>query len=458
MEAAIAAWRDFESNADFDKLTSGEFRLVSLAAKRASQLSPESTMRPRIAGIERAIWSRNQLAIGETTPALRALQAASVEMLAIKGASQAARGDPMMRGRTVNDVDIVVRPQNLERAFDIVIDKGWVPAGSGTALFHRGRLTDAVALNLVRGEFGNLDLHRTPFHPPYDRDEDDSAIWDRSQRAKLGYTNMRIPSPTDAISIAIAHGALDAHKSSDWLVDIAVSIDQGVDWALLVDILERRGMQAAGAIALGYARERLERPVPTEALQRISRAASRRPIALTAAIAETRPKPTGLGVFWLARAWAKQSRLYSTHRKKGKASRIVLASLLPGRPPVEQRPMALEQILALSDRRPGEAWAGMIDVTLLAALPAAGRRVDFEVNTKTQHHLRLRALVRNQGARERPFRFRFALSIPPDESNPVIAAAPSRSFNTNAPQGLIDRYRPVEFRVLSVEARKSHPY
>ena len=53
-EAAAAAWRDFETLADFDYLTTGEMRLISLAARGLERLAPHSPMRARIGGIERA--------------------------------------------------------------------------------------------------------------------------------------------------------------------------------------------------------------------------------------------------------------------------------------------------------------------------------------------------------------------------------------------------------------------
>ena len=225
MPMAAAAWHDFESRSDFGNLTWGESRLISLAAKRMAQLAPSSPFRPRVAGIERSIWSRSQLAIGEVAPILRALQAAKVDMLVIKGASRAASGDPADRGRSVNDVDICVHPEDMERAFDIATGKGWVPSGSGTILYHRSVLPDAVGINLVHGKFGNLDLHRTAFQAPYDRNEDDDAIWSRSLSGKLGYADVRIPSPTDTVAIAIGHGALEAHKRSDWLAAPVRSLD-----------------------------------------------------------------------------------------------------------------------------------------------------------------------------------------------------------------------------------------
>lgn len=452
--AAAAAWRSFEFSADFDSLTAGEFRLISLAAKRMAALAPESPLRPRIAGVERAIWSRSQLAISEAGPALRALQAAEVDMLVIKGASRAASADAAARGRAVNDVDICVHPDDMQRAFDILTGEGWMPSGSGTILFHRSRLADVVGINLVRGKFGNIDLHRAMFHPPFNQIDCDASIWDRSRSAKLAYCDVRVPSPTDSVAVALAHGALDAHKSSDWLVDMAASVDAGIDWRLLEEIIDRRGMQAPAAIALGYLRERLDRPVPAELLERIGRVAARKPLVLLAAVAEVRPKSGALHFFWFARTWAKQSRLLRRFRSAPRRGRLVLASIFPARGGNPGERKAAVYDLHLPGRRPGDAWSGTIDMTLLVELPAASRRVDFEVNAGFRHLVRLRAFVRDRGSRDLALRFRFSMRVASTDPNPVIAAAPSRSFNADAPRALVDKYRAVPFSVVEVVVRE----
>ena len=199
----------------------------------------------------------------------------------------------------LNDVDVVVRPDDMKRAFEVLTDDGWCPAGSGSVAYHGSRLASAVGINLVRGRFGNLDLHRTPFHPPYDSIGDDLPIWQRSRSGSLASCFVRVPCATDAIAISMAHGALDAHKSSDWLADIASGVDQGVDWGLLEEIVEHRRLNAAAAIALGYVAERLGRSVPAATLRKFEGQAIRRPSALLATLAETRPKAKRIGLHWV---------------------------------------------------------------------------------------------------------------------------------------------------------------
>ncbi len=455
-DRAAAAWRDFEVAADFDDLTWGQLRLISLAARRVSVLAPDSPMRPRIAGIERSIWSRSHMVVSEAGGVLRRLSDEGVEMLAIKGAGRAASGEASARGRIVNDIDIVVQPDDLHPAFDVLSEEGWIPSGSGSALYQRTQLGQVTGINFVRGEFGNFDLHRTAFHPPHTAEGEDAALWERSRPGVLNGTPVRVPSPLDTILIAIAHGALGAHKSSDWLADAALAVDEGaVDWDLFVALAGKRRLGAAAFTALFYARERLEKPVPDSVLAALERGAAAYPFQLAAAVAESRPKSDRIDLSWLARTMAKQGRLLrGRRRQRGERSPLVLASPF-GRPKPgadSVHPPVLEATLDLPGRRPGQNWSGSLDIRLSATIPAASRRIEFEINCGDRHVMRLRAVVRNRGVRNLPLRFRVRLDIAAHEPDPVIVAVPARSFNTKATQAELDRYSAVRFRMVSCEA------
>lgn len=458
--AAVAAWRDFETNADFDHLTAGEMRLIGLAATRLAGLAPDSPMLARIVGIERANWSRSHLAISAAADGLRTLAARSIGMLSIKGASRLASKDPAARARMVDDVDIVVRPGDLLRAFDLLTEEGWRPAGSGTVVYHRSRLADAVGINLVRGRLGNLDLHRTPFHRPYqshddDPRADDASIWSRALEGSLGCVPIHVPSPTDAVAIAIGHGALDPHKSSDWLADIAAAIDKGVDWDLLEAQVDSRRLHAPAAVALGYVDQRLGRPVPGTLLARFGQTASRRPFASLAALAKTRPKTEGLGMFWIVRALSKQTRLL---RSRPSASHTRIVRAIPGfrRRSDDSGPTVFSQELSVPDSEKGQAWRGTSDLTISVELPPASRRIDFEVNSSDRHLARLREVVLNRGKRDKRdklMRFRVPLALGPQDDGLVLTAAASRSFNDAVPQDMMDQYGPTPFRMVHFRRR-----
>ncbi|MBA68361.1 MAG: hypothetical protein CML30_05765 [Rhizobiales bacterium] len=461
-EAAAAAWRQFEAQADFDKLSWGQLRLISLAARRISDFAPDSPMRPRIAGIERSIWTRSQKVVGEARSALRKLSDASVPILTIKGAGRAAGGAASARGRIVNDIDILVNTEDLETAFDILVADGWTPSSSGSPLYNRTRLGHATGINFVRGEFGNIDLHRTAFHSPFDEETEDAGIWARSLPGRLGGIDLRIPAPLDAIVIAIAHGTLDAHKSSDWLADIAQAIDEGGEWENFVKTIGKRGMAPAALAALCYVRDRLDRDIPAEVMAEIESTAAAQPLRLAGTIAEARPKSERFDLAWLARAATKQRRLFRGRRKdRGKRSPLVLAS--PFGSPLASRTQAadrgatahLEVRLPLPGFDGTRDWSGSVEILLIAETPPASRRIEFEINCGSRHMARLRAVVRDRGARDVALRFRVPLHIAAGEPDPQLLAVPARSFNTKATQEELDRYGAVPFRLTAVKARPS---
>ena len=307
--AAAAAWRAFEAAADFDRLTPGEMRLIGLVAKRLEALAPASPMRGRIGGIERANWSRSQLAIAETGHGLRALEAKGLSMLVIKGASRVAAADSSTRGLATSDVDLVVPPGDFEKAVDLLTEAGWHLTGSERAIDDRARLRDALDVPLAHGRFGRLHLHRSAFRHPHASETEDALMWQRSAPGRIAGARARVPCATDAVAIALAHGALDGRESGDWLADVAASIDRGVSWELFEAVAEGRRLHDRGALALRYVRERLERPVPESLLRTLEGRVTRPPFLVLASLAWPHASASGVGLQRAIRAVARQGRV-----------------------------------------------------------------------------------------------------------------------------------------------------
>ena len=448
---AAQAWREFEEKADFDHLTAAQTRLIGLVARRLPVIAPVSPMLARMGGIERANWSRSKLVIGEAASGLRALAAASIPMLIIKDASRVAAADPLARGRMIYDIDIVVDPEMLSRAFDIFVQEGWQPSGPGTPLYHRTLLADATVVNLVRGRFGNLNIHRTTFQMPFLSPINEPAVWECSVKGMLGGTAVRVPSASDSVAIAIAHGIAYASESSDWLFDIGVHSDEGLDWKQFTETARQHGLEAPAAVVLNYVRERLDRAVPAATLNGLKRAAVRRPLVLLVTLAGMRLGSRHVCLSRTVRAFAEQARPRSWRRRRSQARRwrtfSTSASRISAMPPGE---FALQHDIGLPGRAPGEAWTGAIDLALLVALSSAARRVDFEVNSTDRHHLRLSALVYNSRACEQLLRFRFPVSLRANEPGLLVAASPRRTFNVDTSPDLAARYAPTPFRIIAL--------
>jgi hypothetical protein len=190
-------------------------------------------------------------------------------------------------------------------------------------------------------------------------------------------------------------------------------------------------------------------------LDRLERIAGNHPVAFFAALAETRPKAKRIGLSWLSRAAAKQGRLFRTYRRRASPSRspVILPMPFGARRRIPAGGKVFEQPLALPGHAAGEAWNGTVDLSIAVARPAASRRIEFEVNLPDRHLVRLRALLFGGRGGDRLLRFRFQIALPAGAGGPLLIAAPSRSFNSDAPQEVLDRYgaRPFSLVDLRVE-------
>lgn len=259
--AAAAAWADFERHADFDPLPGTEMCLVGLVAKRLPAIAPQSVLRGRIGGIERAHWSRMRLILGETMPAVRLLTRRHSPVLLLGEAARIARGEVLGRGRRTESVDCCVWPADLTRAREMLSDDGW---------------RRAAACVFARGRYGTLELLSTPFPPAVAHGSDAGHIWRRAVPAHLGEVPVFVPSATDGLLLNIADGMGRSCFNGLWLADIAIAVDGGIDWRLFEEEIGRHHLEAAAFHALLYANDRLGRAVPRELLDRLGRQATRR--------------------------------------------------------------------------------------------------------------------------------------------------------------------------------------
>ena len=64
--------------------------------------------------------------------------------------------------------------------------------------------------------------------------------------------------------------------------------------------------------------------------------------------------------------------------------------------------------------------------------------------------MRLRVRANGRVTGERLFRFKFAVLLQPDEETLILVAAPSRTFNSDAPQKEIYGYGAIAFSIANI--------
>ncbi|TIM03957.1 MAG: hypothetical protein E5Y74_34885, partial [Mesorhizobium sp.] len=192
----------------------------------------------------------------------------------------------------------------------------WQIASGVSAQYLRTRLASLRSMNFFKGRFGDIDLHQLGYDGSQTSAEDDLAIWQRAVPAQFSGVAVFVPSPADRMALAIAHGGLDAHTHSDWLVDCAVAIHgEDVDWDTFLDIVGRRGLAVPAAVALSYLTFEIGIPVPEPTMARILDMADGVGLSRWSSVLQAKPRTDFGGLVWLSRGLAKQLRL---KRKKGR--------------------------------------------------------------------------------------------------------------------------------------------
>jgi hypothetical protein len=184
-------------------------------------LAPEARARARARlAIERLAQERIHDALDE---ALRALAAASIETVVLKGPVLSERlwGDPF--ARPTSDVDLAVSPRDLDRALGALGELGWRDEHAGLRYFRETH----HHVTLARPGSPPLELHHrllVGFGTTLElaRFRTIEHVTARGARAC-------VLSPEDELVFLGVHAALHAFARLAWLVDLALLLRSGVD-------------------------------------------------------------------------------------------------------------------------------------------------------------------------------------------------------------------------------------
>ncbi len=283
---AAAAYRHWETDYNFDDVDFAKQRLLVAISHRIPRDLLRAKDQARLAGIERQLWTKCVMSLRSTQPALAALEAAGIEVMVFKGAVRTVLDVANLRGRYASELDLLVRPETFVAAWRAIRSAGWQ-----YVLGFEPRLDRLMGANLSKPNSGELDLHKYPYHQLLPVDLKPDALWARATRTTFLGHPVAIPSPTDRLLMAIAHGGIDGHVQSDWLVDCAIVIAGGeVDWPLFVAMARERRIEAAAAITLSYLAGPLQVAVPKRVLGELTSGLRGHPFQLVSGLLLARPK------------------------------------------------------------------------------------------------------------------------------------------------------------------------
>ena len=234
----------------------------------------------------RAFAARNAFLVQALTRLLARFEAERIAVIPYKGPVIASLAYGDIRLREFNDLDFLIRPQDIARVGAVLRREGYETAN---------RLTPREAAHVQREfkEYGfqsglvvvephwSITARRFPFPIDYE------GLWARAQLKPLGEATVRVFAPEDLLLIQCVTGGKSLWRRLELVCDVAEIINAfpGVDW----NAVERRA-RAAGSerlllVGLALATELLDAPVPDDIAERI--AADRQVRRLRQRIVET---------------------------------------------------------------------------------------------------------------------------------------------------------------------------
>lgn len=166
---------------------------------------------------------------------------AGLDHLLLKGVPLALRttGDPL--GRGPGDVDVLIRPGQLDEALDRLLAAGWhcrdgytVDRATWAWRYQRWSSYEVA----LEGASGDVDLHwrLDPTHgglPGFD------SLWLRREEVTAGGTTVTAPGPADTVAHVLRHAAKDGWNSLRGLVDVHRLARDPSGWPRDLDRLDR---------------------------------------------------------------------------------------------------------------------------------------------------------------------------------------------------------------------------
>ncbi|TGQ65435.1 MAG: hypothetical protein E5V49_08245 [Mesorhizobium sp.] len=443
--AHAAGWLDEN---DIDHVSFREHRLLAAISDRFGRKLSDHSAFPRLIGLQKMLWTKSRMAMREAEPALLAMVDAGVAVMVVKGASRVAVNASAQRGRVAHDIDILVQPRDMRTAFDVLREREWQIATGVSPQYLRTRLASLRSMNFFKGNFGDIDLHQLAYDGSQRSAEDDLAIWHRALAAEFSDVGVVVPCAADRMALAIAHGGLDAHTHSDWLVDCAVAIRGGdVDWDVFLDVVARRGLAVAAAVALSYLVREIGVAVPEAALAEVVAMADRTGLSRWSSVLQAKPRTDFGRLVWLSRGLAKQLRL---KRKSGRLqqeppARAWRGRKAAGKPPKTNAPPVFSQSIPC----PSTSGEMMLDVIVRIGVPSVRRRIEMEINAGEDHVARLRAMAISRSGKERVLHFRGKVTLNGDGQALMLEARPSRQFRQWHDDATIATYGALPFALIS---------
>jgi hypothetical protein len=231
----LVAWKELQPGFELTKLEIGTIGVLPLVYRVVAGALPENPLLPRLKGIYRSTWVKNNLLSERLRELMSEFEDADTELVMIGSLAAAVRFYPELALRPTTALDFLIRPESVRAAVRALGRLGF----SAPHALAPERLRE-LTLSNAQGESCVL---RTA--APFELSGEEKRLRANSVSVEVGNRVVRALAPEDDLLLACVLGARTKPvRSVQWLVDIVqiARRDPGsLDWARIVELGRARG-------------------------------------------------------------------------------------------------------------------------------------------------------------------------------------------------------------------------
>ncbi|HEY9693244.1 MAG TPA: nucleotidyltransferase family protein [Oculatellaceae cyanobacterium] len=124
-ETAIAAWEAWKTIVDLDESDAASYQLLPLVYRNLSNYGYQDDLMPKLKGIYRLRWCKNQVILQLFVKILHILQQSGIEAIILKDVALLSQYYPDLGQRNIYILAILVHPQQALKTREFLNELGW---------------------------------------------------------------------------------------------------------------------------------------------------------------------------------------------------------------------------------------------------------------------------------------------------------------------------------------------
>lgn len=265
-DEAVRSWRRWKERVTPGSIDQGSTRLLPLLYNNLKLNGVAELAMEELCQHYLQTWSNNEVLLHELVTLLRLFHESRIETLLLKGAPLALLFYKDLGLRPMSDVDVLVRPEKVLSAIEILHREGWKSVYQSPATL----IPYQHALEFTGDGGYKLDLHWRALWDGRQGISDDD-FWDSAVAMEIDGVRTSTLNPADQLLHVCVHGAAwNSLPPLRWIADSAHIIrvaQAAIDWEQLVKRTRERRLMLPVRDALGYLQAFLGAPIPPDVIK-----------------------------------------------------------------------------------------------------------------------------------------------------------------------------------------------